>query len=139
MSARRAMTTARRTQPNVLEFDVVLAAVVVVVVGWDVVVVGCVRVVVVVGATVVVVVGAVVGGTVVVVVGATVVVVTGAVVVVSWAAAVPDRTPSRTGVAPMARTNAIMRRETFECIHPAYGQWQARSGDHGLSRPDFSG
>ena len=112
------MTTARRTQPNVLEFDVVLAAVVVVV-GWDVVVVGCVRVV--------------------VVVGATVVVVTGAVVVVSWAAAVPDMTPSRTGVAPMARTNAIMRRETFECIHPAYGQWQALSGDHGRSRPDFSG
>jgi hypothetical protein len=133
------MTTAKRTQPNVLEFDVVLAAVVVVV-GWDVVVVGCARVVVVVGATVVVVVGAVVGGTVVVVVGATVVVVTGAVVVVvSWAAAVPDMTPSRTGVAPMARTSAIVRRETFECIHPAYGQWQALSGDHGRSRPDFSG
>ena len=134
------MTTAKRTQPNVLELDVVLAAVVVVVVvAWDVVVVACARVVVVAG-TVVVVVGAVVGGTVVVVVGATVVVVTGAVVVVvSWAAAVPDMTPSRTGVAPMARTSAIVRRETFECIHPAYGQWQALSGDHGRSRPDFSG
>ena len=91
------MTTAKRTQPNVLEVDVALAAVVVVVVGWDVVVVACGRVVVVAG-RVVVVVGEVVGGTVVVVVGATVVVVTGAlvVVVVSWAAALPDRTPSRT-------------------------------------------
>ncbi len=75
------MTTAKRTQPNVLELDVVLATVVVVVVGCDVVVVACARVVVVAG-IVVVVVGAVVGGTVVVVVGATVVVVTGAVVVV---------------------------------------------------------
>jgi hypothetical protein len=129
------MTTAKRTQPNVLELDVDLAAVVVVVVGWDVVVVGCARVVVVAG-TVVVVVGAVVGGTVVVVVGANVVVVTGAVVVVvSWAAAVPDRTPSRTGVAAIARTSAVVRRETFGCIRSAYGQRQAQSGDHGRSRP----
>ena len=125
------MTTAKRTQPNVLEFDVVLAAVVVVVVvGCDVVVVACTRVVVVAG-SVVVVVGAVVGGTVVVVVGATVVVVTGAVVVVvSWAAAVPDRTPSSIGVPAIARSSAVVRRETFGSIRAAYGQWPARSGDH---------
>jgi F420-dependent oxidoreductase-like protein len=132
------MTTAKRTQPNVLELDVALAAVVVVVVvGWDVVVVACGRVVVVAG-RVVVVVGAVVGGTVVVVVGATVVVVTGAlVVVVSWAAAVPDRTPSRTGVAAIARNSAVVRRETFGCISPAYGHGPARSGDHGRSCSRF--
>ena len=108
------MTTAKRTQPSVLEFDVALATVVVVVAG-----------------SVVVVVGAVVGGTVVVVVGATVVVVTGAVVVVvSWAAAVPDRTPSRTGVLAIARSSAVVRRETFGSIRAAYGQWPARQGDH---------
>jgi hypothetical protein len=134
------MTTAKRTQPNVLEVDVALAAVVVVVVGWDVVVVACGRVVVVAG-RVVVVVGEVVGGTVVVVVGATVVVVTGAlvVVVVSWAAALPDRTPSRTGVAAIARISAVVWRETFGCICPAYGHGPARSGDHGRARPDPRG
>ena len=122
------MTTAKRTQPNVLELDVVLATVVVVV-GCDVGVVACTRVVVVAG-SVVVVVGAVVGGTVVVVVGATVVVVTGAVVVVvSWAAAVPDSTPSSMGVPAIARSSAVVRRETFGSIRAAYGQWPARQGD----------
>ena len=78
---------------------------------------------------VVVVVGAVVGGTVVVVVGATVVVVTGAVVVVvSWAAAVPARTPSSIGVPAIARSSAVVRRETFGSIRAAYGQWPARQG-----------
>jgi hypothetical protein len=126
-----AMTTAKRTQPKVLELDVVLATVVVVVVELDVVVVGCTRVVVVAG-SVVVVVGAVVGGTVVVVVGATVVVVTGAVVVVvSWAPAVPDKTPSSIGALAMARSSAAVRRETFESISAAYGQWPARQGTIG--------
>jgi hypothetical protein len=125
------MTTAKRTQPNVLELDVLAGTVVVVVAGWDVVVVACARVVVVAG-SVVVVVGAVVGGTVVVVVGATVVVVTGAVVVVvSWAVALPDRTPSRIGVPAMARSSAVVRRETFGAMCPAYGQWLAWKGDHG--------
>ena len=126
------MTTAKRTQPKVLEFDVVLAVVVVVVAGCDVVVVAWARVVVVAGVVVVVVVGAVVEGTVVVVVvGAAVVVVTGAVVVVvSWAAAVPARTPSSIGVPAIARSSAVIRRETFGSIHAAYGQWPARQGDH---------
>ena len=117
------MTTARRIQPNVLELDAVLAGTVVVVVaGWEVVVVVCARVVVVAG-SVVVVVGAVVGGTVVVVVGATVVVVAGTVVVVvSWAAAVPDRTPSKSGVAAMASRSAVVRRETLGTILSAYGR-----------------
>jgi hypothetical protein len=75
-----------------------------------------------------VVVGAVVGGT-DVVVGATVVVVTGAVVVVvSWALAVPDRTPSRIGILAIARSSAVVRRETFGGIRAAYGQWRARQG-----------
>jgi hypothetical protein len=125
------MTTAKRTQPKVLEFDVVLAVVVVVVAGCDVVVVAWARVVVVAGVVVVVVVGAVVEGVVVVVVGAAVVVVTGAVVVVvSWAAAVPARTPSSIGVPAIARSSAVIRRETFGSIHAAYGQWPARQGDH---------
>jgi hypothetical protein len=94
-----------------------------------VVVVACVRVVVVTG-SVVVVVGAVVGGTVVVVVGATVVVVTGAVVVVvSWAPAVPGTRPSNVGVAAMARSSAVVRREALGRISPAYGQWPAGKGD----------
>jgi hypothetical protein len=126
------MTTANRTQPNVLEFEVALATVVVVVlVGCDVVVVACPRVVVVAGRVVVVVVGAVVGGIVVVVVGATVVVVTGTVVVVvSWATAVPARTPSSIEVPAMARSSAVVRRETFGSIRAAYGQWPAQQGDH---------
>jgi hypothetical protein len=125
------MTTARRTQPNVLELDVVFVGteVVVVVAGWLVVVAcGCV---VVVGGSVVVVVGAVVGGT-VVVVGATVVVVTGAVVVVvSWAAAVPDRTPSRSGVPAMVSSTAVACREPFGSICPAYDQSLTQKGDRG--------
>jgi hypothetical protein len=125
------MTTARRTQPNVLELDVVFAGtVVVVVVGWDVVVAACACVVVV-GGTVVVVVGSVVGGT-VVVVGAIEVVVTGVVVVVvSWAAAVPDRTPSSIGAPAIERSSAVVRRETLGIIRPAYGQRLAWTGDHG--------
>jgi hypothetical protein len=127
------MTTAKSTQPQVLELEVVLATVVVVVVGCDVVVVGRARVVVVAG-SVVVVVGAVVGGTVDVVVGAAVVVVTGAVVVVvSCAAAFPDRTPSRIGVALMARTSAAERRETLECMRAAYGHRRPSDVDHGHS------
>jgi hypothetical protein len=128
------MTTARSTQPHVLELDELLPAVVVVVVELEVVVVGRARVVVVVGA-VVVVVGAVVGGTVVVVVGAAVVDVTGAVVVVvSWAAALPDRTPSMIGVALRAKTSAAERRKPFECMRAAYGQLPACIGDRGSRR-----
>jgi hypothetical protein len=78
-----------------------------------------------------VVVGAVVGGTVVVVVGATVVVVTNGevVVVVSCAAAVPDKTPNMIGVTASERRSATVRRQTFECIRPAYEHRLARSGD----------
>ena len=115
----RAMTTARSTQPHVLELDVALAAVVVVVVELEVVVVGRACVVVVVGA-VVVVVGAVVGGTVVVVGGAAVVVVTGTVVVVvSWAAALTDKTPRMIGVALRAKASAAEWRKPFECMRAA--------------------
>ena len=117
-----------------MELEVDLATVVVVVVGCDVVVVGRARVVVVAG-IVVVVVGAVVGGTVVVVVGAAVVVVSGSVVVVvSWAAAVPDRMPSSIGAPAIARSSAVVRREAFGCIRPAYGQsleWKGTVGAQG--------
>jgi hypothetical protein len=107
------MTTARTTQPHVVELDVVEATVVVVVLGCVEVVVGRARVV---G-----VVGSVVGGSVVVVVGAAVVVVTGAVVVVvvSCAATGPDMTPRMTGEALSASTSAAVRRETFERMGPA--------------------
>ena len=103
------MTTARRTQPQAVELDDVLAAVVVVVVvGCVVVVDGCTRVVVVAG-TVVVVAGmvVVVGGTVVVVAGAVVVVVAGAVVVVvvSCAAAALATRPSVIGADVIATTS----------------------------------
>jgi hypothetical protein len=116
------MTTARSTQPQVLELDVLLAGTVVVVVELDVVVVERVVVVVVAG-TVVVVVGAVVGAT-VVVVGASVVVVTGgaSVVVVSAARAVPDRRPSRAGVADRASSSVTAGRTALECIGAAYDQ-----------------
>jgi hypothetical protein len=119
------MTTARSTQPQALELEVLFATVVVVV-ELDVVVVGRALVVVVAG-SVVVVVGAVVGGT--VVVGASVVVVTGAVVVVSWAPAGPERTPSRSGVAEIATNNATEERRTVECMEAAYGHRLPRSGD----------
>jgi hypothetical protein len=117
-----------------LELDEVLAAVVVVVVELDVVVVGCARVVVVAGDVVVVVVGAVVGGTVVVVVGAAVVVVTGApvVVVVSWATALLDGRPSMIGVALTARISAAERQRTFECMAAAYGDWPTRMEDRAV-------
>lgn len=99
---------------------------VVVVVVLDVVVVGRARVVVVAGRVVVV--GAVVGGT-VVVVGATVVVVIGAVVVVvSRAVALPERAPIMSGTAVMATRDAATRRETIDCMKPAYGQGRARIG-----------
>jgi hypothetical protein len=128
------MTTASSTHPHVFELDEVLAAVVVVVVELDVVVVGRACVVVVAG-MVVVVVGAVVGATVVVVVGAAVVVVTAAVVVVvSWAAALPDRTPSKTGAALAARISAAERRKTFECMAAAYGHRLPWVGDRGRTR-----
>jgi hypothetical protein len=126
------MTTARSTQPHVLELDVVGTVVVVV---DDVVVVGRARVVVVAGSDVVVVgAGAVVGGTVVVVGGAAVVVVTGAVVVVvSCAAAAPARTPSMIGVTPSASTSAAERREAFECMGAAYDQPLPQDGTAELS------
>jgi hypothetical protein len=126
------MTTARSTQPQVLELDALLAGAVVVVVELDVVVVGRARVVVVAGSDVVV----VVGGT-VVVVGASVVVVMGgaSVVVVSAAVALPDRRPSRTGVAARARSRAAAWRMALECIGPAYDQPPGRSGDRGRVRP----
>lgn len=96
------MAAARRIQPQTFELDDVFAAVVVVVVGCDVVVVGRACVVVVTGSVVVVggAVVVVVAGSVVVVAGAVVVVAGSVVVVVSCAAAPPPRRkPSRSGVA----------------------------------------
>jgi hypothetical protein len=108
---------------------VCFVGVVVVVVLLEVVVVGRARVVVVAGSVVVVVVGAVVGGTVVVVVGASVVVVTGgSVVVVSWAAALPENAPSRSGTAVRATADAATRRANIGCMVAAYGHRRARIG-----------
>ena len=113
-TAASTMTTARRTQPQAVELDDVLAAVVlVVVVGCVVVVDGRARVVVVAG-TVVVVAGmvVVVGATVVVVAGAVVVVVAGAVVVVvvSCADAALATRPNVIGADVIATTRTVTSR-----------------------------
>ena len=106
---------AKRTQPHTVELDDVVAAVVVVVAGFEVVVLGRARVVVVAGTVVVV-----VDGTVVDVVGTAVVVETGAVVVVvvSCAHAPPEVRPVTIG-AETTTTRAAASLRAFGCMRAA--------------------